>query len=447
MAKEKNYYYCSSCGYKSTKWQGKCPECGEWNSFSDEIKQSSNINLSEATVMKLEDIKLGENYRYTTGVEEFDRVLGGGAVRGEAILVTGNPGIGKSTILLQMLEKYTKYGDVLYISGEESVEQVKFRSSRIGIKNNKFFVMSETEVNMINGYINSKKPCAVVVDSIQTVYNSEYDSISGTVTQIRECTLKLIETAKKQGILFFIVGHVTKDGKIAGPKMLEHMVDAVLSFEGEEDYQYRILRSTKNRYGSTNEVGIFNMSEEGITEVKNPSEFFLSDREEKNAGSIIVPIIEGSKTFLLEVQALATPVVFGMPRRVVQGADYNRVQIIAAIIEKKLSINIGSMDIFINIPGGIAIKETAGDLALAMAIISAVKGVEISRKIAAVGELGLMGEVRKVSFIDKRIKELEKVGFTGVYLPESLKKDIDKNGYNIKINYLKNLNELFERMS
>lgn len=447
MAKDKIYYYCNSCGYKTTKWQGKCPECGEWNSFSDEVKQIAGVNLSETAVMKLEDIKIGENYRYKTGIEEFDRVLGGGAVKGEAVLVTGNPGIGKSTILLQMLEKYSKHGDVLYISGEESVEQVKFRSERIGIKNENFFVMAETEINKIAAYIAVKKPCAVVVDSIQTIYNSEYDSIPGTVTQIREATLKIIECAKKSGILFFLVGHVTKDGKIAGPKLLEHMVDAVLTFEGEEDYQYRILRSTKNRYGSTNEVGIFNMNEEGISEVKNPSEFFLSDREEKNAGSIIVPVIEGSKTFLLEVQALATPVVFGMPRRVVQGADYNRVQIIVAIIEKKLSINIGSMDLFLNIPGGIAIKETAGDLALAMAIISAVKGVEISKKIAAVGELGLMGEVRKVSFIDKRVKELEKVGFKGVYLPESLKKDVEKNSYNIKINYLKNLNELFERMS
>ena len=314
------------------------------------------------------------------------------------------------------------------------------------IDDDKFYIMAETNFEAFENYIMVKKPAVVVIDSIQTVYSDSSESIPGTTTQIRECSFKIVELAKKHGITFFIVGHVTKDGKIAGPKLLEHMVDAVLSFEGEEEYFYRILRSSKNRYGTTNELGIFTMDDSGMKEVKNPSEFFLSDRAEKNAGSIICPVLEGSKTFLLEIQALATPVVFGMPRRVVQGADYNRVQIIAAVIEKRLSIQLGNMDIFINVPGGIGIEETAGDLAVAVGIISAVKGVEISRKIAAVGELGLLGEVRRVSFIEKRLKELEKVGFKGVYVPESNRAELEKKEFNIKINYLKNLNELIERM-
>jgi DNA repair protein RadA/Sms len=306
--------------------------------------------------------------------------------------------------------------------------------------------MAENNMEAIEEYITQKMPVVVVVDSIQTMYSEGSDSIPGTTTQIRESTFRITDIAKKQGITFFIVGHVTKDGKIAGPKLLEHMVDAVLSFEGEEHYFYRILRSTKNRYGATNELGIFDMKETGMEEVKNPSEFFLSERSEKNSGSIVCPIMEGSKTFLLEVQALATPVLFGTPRRVVQGADYNKVQIIAAVIEKRLSVVIGGMDLFINIPGGIAIKETAGDLAVAMAIVSVVKGIEISKKIAAIGELGLLGEIRRVSFIEKRIKELERVGFKGVYVPESNRSELEKKEFKIKINYLRNLSELLERM-
>lgn len=447
MPKEKLFFYCGSCGYKSSRWLGKCPECGEWNSFSEEeVKQNKTSSGKEAVVKSVSEIKIGENYRYLCGIGEFDRVLGSGAVKGEVLLVTGNPGIGKSTILMQALAGYTKYGDVLYISGEESAEQIKYRSERLKIDDDKFYIMAETNFEAFENYIMVKKPAVVVIDSIQTVYSDSSESIPGTTTQIRECSFKIVELAKKHGITFFIVGHVTKDGKIAGPKLLEHMVDAVLSFEGEEEYFYRILRSSKNRYGTTNELGIFTMGDSGMKEVKNPSEFFLSDRAEKNAGSIICPVLEGSKTFLLEIQALATPVVFGMPRRVVQGADYNRVQIIAAVIEKRLSIQLGNMDIFINVPGGIGIDETAGDLAVAVGIISAVKGVEISRKIAAVGELGLLGEVRRVSFIEKRLKELEKVGFKGVYVPESNRAELEKKEFNIKINYLKNLNELIERM-
>lgn len=446
MAKEKLFFYCNSCGYKSSRWLGKCPECGEWNSFSEEPKAVKISATKKGVASKISEINTGDNYRYLSGLTEFDRVLGSGAVKGEVLLVTGNPGIGKSTILMQALAGYGKYGEVLYISGEESAEQVKYRSERLGIDSNNFYIMAENNMEAIEEYITQKMLVVVVVDSIQTMYSEGSDSIPGTTTQIRESTFRITDIAKKQGITFFIVGHVTKDGKIAGPKLLEHMVDAVLSFEGEEHYFYRILRSTKNRYGATNELGIFDMKETGMEEVKNPSEFFLSERSEKNSGSIVCPIMEGSKTFLLEVQALATPVLFGTPRRVVQGADYNKVQIIAAVIEKRLSVVIGGMDLFINIPGGIAIKETAGDLAVAMAIVSVVKGIEISKKIAAIGELGLLGEIRRVSFIEKRIKELERVGFKGVYVPESNRSELEKKEFKIKINYLRNLSELLERM-
>jgi DNA repair protein RadA/Sms len=286
----------------------------------------------------------------------------------------------------------------------------------------------------------------VIIDSIQTIYSNSVDSIPGTITQIRECTLKIVEIAKKMEISFFIVGHVTKDGKVAGPKLLEHMVDAVLNFEGEEGNYYRILRGIKNRFGSTNEIGIFNMEEDGISEINNPSEFFLSERDEKNIGSIVVPILEGSKIFLLEVQSLLINSEFGIPRRFVQGFDKNRVQILSAVIEKKLSLNLANKDIFINIPGGISIKDTSADLAVVMSIFSAFKDIEISQKIAAVGELGLRGEIRKVSFIEKRLVELYKLGFKGVYVPESNRKDLENKDIKLKIIYLKNLNDLLERM-
>lgn len=447
MAKEKSYFTCSECAYKSPKWLGRCPECGAWSSFEEEVrikvKRDTNKNVK---VYKFEEIEISNNYRYKTNFHEFDRVLGGGLVKGEIALITGNPGVGKSTLLLQVLSEYAKKEKTLYISGEESTDQIKYRGKRLGIINPNMYLMAETEIETIKEYILTNKPQVVVVDSIQTIYSDEYDSLPGTVTQIRESTLKIMEIAKNYGISFFIVGHITKDGKVAGPKLLEHMVDAVLNFEGEEDYVYRILRSVKNRFGSTNEIGIFNMDEKGIKEVKNPSEFFLNKRDEKNIGSIIVPVLEGNKTFLLEIQALMTTTAFGLPRRVVQGLDYNRLQIIVAILEKKLSLQLSNQDIYINVPGGINIRETSADLAVALTIISAIKDLGISHTTAAIGELGLRGEVRKVSYLDKKLMELSKLGFKKVYLPFENKKEIEEKKYDLEFSYLKNLGDLIERM-
>lgn len=458
MAKTKSFYVCSECGYKTVKWTGKCPQCNNWGTFEEEIEVATSTGIpiaSSATSIKetaervfsFESIILEENERYKTQMGEFDRVLGGGLLSGEVVLITGNPGIGKSTLLLQVANEYTTYGDVIYISGEESPSQVKNRGERLKIKSKNLYLMSETDISKIYEYLISKKPKVVIVDSIQTLYNSVVDSIPGTPTQIRECTLKIIELAKKYGISFFIVGHITKDGKVAGPKLLEHMVDAVFNFEGEEGLFYRILRSTKNRFGSTNELAVFNMEEDGMKEIKNSSEYFLSEREEKNIGSMVVPVLEGTKVFLLEVQTLLTEVTIGIPKRIVQGFDRNRIQILIAIAEKKMHINLSMKDIFLNIPGGLNIEDPAADLAVLISMLSIYKGVEISQKIAAIGELGLRGEIRKVFFIDKRLRELEKLGFKGVYIPEANRKEIEKNKYNLKLIYLKNLEELLERMN
>ena len=448
MAKEKSVFVCENCGAKQPKWMGKCPSCGAWSTLVEEVevKLPKNISNKEFEKYSLDSIFIEENIRYTSNMKEFDRVLGGGLVKGEVVLLTGNPGIGKSTLLLQVSEEYTKYGEVFYISGEESVNQIKYRSQRLGVKNSNIFLINETDIEILESNIKKTKPALVVIDSIQTIYSSLQDSIPGTVNQIRESTLRIIDLAKSLEIPFFIVGHITKDGKVAGPKLLEHMVDCVLQFEGEEGNYYRILRSLKNRFGSTNEIAVFNMETDGMQEVENPSEFFLSERDEKNIGSLVVPVLEGTKVFLLEVQSLLINSSFGMPRRVVQGFDRSRLEIITAIIEKKLGINLGNLDLFINIPGGIAIKDTSADLSVVISIFSVIKETAISQKIAAIGELGLRGEIRKVSFINKRLKELEKLGFTGVYVPESNRKEIENEKYKLKLIYLKNLGELMERM-
>ena len=454
MAKKKIVYICKNCDYQSTKWIGKCPQCNEWGSFEEEMEvtiskgkiPSTGVTYSKDIIHTYDNINEENNFRYTTSMEEFDRLLGGGLLKGEVSLITGNPGIGKSTLLLQLVEEYSKYGLVSYISGEESPSQIKNRGKRLNIIGKKLHILNETDILLIYDYLLKERPKVVVIDSIQTLYNPEIESIPGTPTQIKESTLKIIELAKKYELSFFLVGHITKDGKVAGPKLLEHMVDAVFNFEGEEGLFYRILRSTKNRFGSTNELAIFSMEEDGMKEVKNSSEYFLSEREEKNIGSMVVPVLEGTKVFLLEIQALISDSFMGIPKRVVNGFDKNRIQILSAIAEKKMGINLTTKDLFINIPGGINIVEPASDLGVLISILSAYRGVAISQKIAAIGELGLRGEIRKVFFIDKRLRELEKLGFTGVYVPEANKKEIQKEKYKLKLIYLKNIENILEGM-
>ena len=451
VKKTKAKYICSECGYSSLKWLGKCPNCDSWGTFEEEIDIKStfrNVESGDVSISKITEIEIEKEFRMVTPFEEFDRVLGGGLIKGEVVLITGSPGIGKSTFLLQLSQEYAKIGNVFYVSGEESPRQIKQRAERVNVQSENLYILNDTNIEKIESVILKDKPKVVVIDSIQTLYSENVNSIPGSVTQIRETTLKIIEIAKKNEIAFYIVGHVTKDGKLAGPKLLEHMVDAVLQIEGEENNYYRIIRSIKNRYGSTNEISIFDMKENGISEVKNPSEFFISDRDEKNVGSIIVPIFEGSRVFLFEVQSLLGTPNFGMPRRTVEGYDKNRVEILSAVLSRSLKVDVNSKDIYINIPGGIDLNDRSSDLAVVFSLLSSIKGIPVSQKIAAIGELGLRGEVRKVSFIKNRINVLEKLGFVGVYLPKSHQADFEKEKIKtkIKLNYISNISELVERI-
>lgn len=450
MAKEKLKYICKECGYTSTKWLGKCPNCDSWGTLEEEIEVKLNtiskLSNKKVNISKISEIKIEKDFRISTNFNEFDRVLGGGLTKGEVVLITGSPGIGKSTFLLQLSNEYAKKRKILYVSGEESTKQIKERAIRIGVNSENILLMNESVLNIIESTIEKEKPEIVIIDSIQTIYSEETSSLPGSVSQIRDCALRLIDIAKNKNISFYIVGHVTKDGKLAGPKLLEHMVDAVLTFEGDENNYYRIVRSIKNRYGSTNEIAIFDMKEDGIEEVKNPSEFFISERGEKNIGSIITTSIEGSRVILFEVQTLSFPVKYGMPKRIIDGYDKNRIELLSAVLSKILSIDLGQNDIYLNIPGGIELKDQAADLSIILSLISTIKSVEISQKIAAIGEIGLRGEVRKVSFIKKRVKELEKLGFKGVYLPKAQENEFENFNTNIKLSFINNISELLVRM-
>lgn len=448
MAKSKINYVCSDCSYKTVKWLGKCPNCDSWGTLEEEV-QVINMDFDKTLKKeskKLNEIEIEKEFRLKTSFTEFDKVLGGGITKAEVVLITGAPGIGKSTFLLSLMNEYSKNLNTLYVSGEESLRQIKERANRLNIHSENMLLLSETRLEYIIDEINSKKPKVVVIDSIQTLYSQQVGSLPASVTQIRECALKLIELAKTNDISFYIVGHITKDGKLAGPKILEHMVDCVISFEGDENNYYRITRSTKNRYGSTNEISIFDIKENAIEEIKNPSEFFISSREEKNIGSIIVPSVEGSKVILFEVQSLVSKALYGYPKRIIQGFDKNRLEIILAILSKNIGIDFNLYDVYLNIPGGVEIKERSSDLAILLSVISSYKSIEISGKMAVLGELGLRGELRAVSFVKKRVNELIKLGFKKVYLPYVHKQDFKDEKYNIKFSFVRNVKELLDNI-
>lgn len=435
MAKAKStLFFCSDCGFESAKWMGQCPACKAWNTMVEEpvaparpagkggpgLPGRTSRAASEAHPVSLSEITLDAEDRTGTGFEELDRVLGDGIVRGSLVLVGGDPGIGKSTLLLQVCRNLAGSGQkVLYISGEESLKQIKLRASRIGTVEGPLTFLCETNLGTITEVIRRAAPDAVVIDSIQTMYLEEVSSAPGSVSQVRECTNVLMQTAKGLGVSVFIVGHVTKEGVVAGPRVLEHMVDTVLYFEGDRNASYRILRAVKNRFGSTNEIGVFEMREEGLAEVKNPSEFMLDGRPAGASGAVAACSMEGTRPILLEVQALVTRTNFGMPRRTAAGTDYNRVNLLMAVLEKRCRYQLSQYDAYINIAGGMRMSEPALDLAIAMALVSSYKDSPVDEKTVIFGEVGLSGEVRSVTMAEQRVHEAVKLGFKTCILPKS----------------------------
>jgi DNA repair protein RadA/Sms len=427
MSKVSVKYCCQVCGYESLKWLGRCPDCGKWNTLVEEVVDNQHItscvaipslSSSQDSPVALPEISATKVDRLTTGMREFDRVLGGGIVPGMLILIGGDPGVGKSTLLLQISHLVSqKYGNVLYVTGEESAEQIKLRAERLHIDADNIYVIAECNLNNIISHIENVKPCISVIDSIQTIYKPEVMSTPGSISQIRECTTSLMYLSKTRCIPIFIIGHVTKEGAIAGPKVLEHIVDTVLYFEGDEYYTYRILRAVKNRFGSNNEIGVFKVQENGLTEVLSPSTVFLSHRPENVSGTVVTATMEGTRAILVEIQALVCPTNFGMPRREAIGIDYNRMSLLLAVLERKIGLHLGGYDVFVNIVGGIKAVEPAIDLAIVCCIVSSMLDKIISPEYVMVGEIGLSGEVRPVSFIEKRIEEIAKLGFKYCILP------------------------------
>ena len=453
MAKAKTIFLCNNCGYESAKWLGKCPACGDWNSFVEEKMQKTNDfiigkddNKKTNKPMALNSVEGKESFRTSTGFDELDRVLGGGIVKGSLVLVGGEPGIGKSTLILQLCDKIKGNGKVLYVSGEESAEQIKLRADRLNIQNDDIMFLAETDIDNVQASILELNPKLVIIDSIQTMYSDEITSAPGTVSQVREITARIMKLCKCNNITTIIIGHVTKEGNIAGPRVLEHMVDTVLYLEGERYFSYRILRSVKNRFGSTNEVGMFEMQNEGMMEISNPSTILISEREDNPPGSAIVATMEGTRPLLIELQALTSTTVFGFPRRTANGFDVNRLTVLMAVLEKRANMNISNQDIYLNVVSGIKISEPAVDLAVLLAVASSFKNLSIAKDVVAIGEVGLTGEVRSVNFIDKRLKEVEKMGFKTCIIPESNKKLL-KEKYKLDIIGVKNINEAMQKLN
>lgn len=425
MAKD-SVFFCKECGYESAAWMGKCPGCNSWNSFVEEkinkkssskaTKGFSSTFSEKSEVKKLNNIIVSNEVRIDTGFSELNRVLGGGLVLGSLTLLGGEPGIGKSTLVMQICNNLSKHGEVLYISGEESETQIKLRADRLKVNSDNILFLNETDISEIENKIEEITPKFCIVDSIQTMVDSEISSVAGSISQVKEVTARLMYLAKRKGVTTILIGHVTKDGVIAGPRILEHMVDTVLYIEGERYFENRIIRSVKNRFGSTNEIGVFEMKDVGLCEIKNLSEVFLSDTLDKLPGTAIVATLEGNSTILIEVQALASTSYYNNPRRVATGVDLNRLNMILAVLEKRCGINIGSKDVYVSAIGGIKIDEPAIDFGIAMAIISNIKNIALDPKTVYIGEIGLTGQIRSVNSIEKRVKELSKLGFKKVYI-------------------------------
>ena len=427
MAKAKYRFVCQSCGYVTSKWMGKCPECSAWDSLVEEAevttKSRSYLPIEGAekikpkTIASVSQVKLE---RLVTGIREFDRVLGGGLVPGSLVLLGGTPGIGKSTMLLDAGLRYGAKGlKVLYVSGEESEEQTALRAARLGTKTDNLLIMTATDLDAILLEAQAVQPKLLIIDSIQTMYNAELQTAAGSVGQVRECTAKLLQFAKTTGIAVLLIGHVTKDGTIAGPRLLEHMVDVVLQFEGDRSYSFRVLRALKNRFGSTNESGIFSMEAGGLQEIANPAGLFLEEREQAVSGSVITACMEGNRPILTEIQALVARTPFGMPRRTAVGFDYNRVNMLIAILERHFGIDFGTSDAYVNVVGGMKITEPAADLAVAAALVSSARNLPIPKNMLVIGEVGLTGEVRRVSAVERRIQDALNLGFTSFVIPNS----------------------------
>jgi len=454
-AKQKVIYVCTECGYESAKWNGKCPECGEWNTFSEEVREQTKpvaagknsyaaALVSDQDAVPIDDIDITDELRYDVGISELNRVLGGGLVKGSAVLLGGDPGIGKSTLLLQVCGKLCSKMKVLYISGEESRTQIKLRAKRLGVGGQNLLVANKTDLSAVLALVDNIKPDVVMVDSIQTISSEAISSSPGSVSQVKECALMITRQAKMAGIPVILVGHVNKDGAIAGPKVLEHIVDTVLHFEGDRNYAYRVLRAEKNRFGSTNEIGLFEMRSGGLVDVENPSQALLSERPHGVSGNCVCCTMEGSRPILAEVQALVTKTGFGQPRRTSTGFDFNRTALIIAVIEKRIGYFLGGMDSYINVVGGLRLDEPACDLPVALAVLSGLTDTVISDRLIAFGEIGLAGELRSVSNVEARVHEAIRQGFDCCILPEQCVRVLPENlKKRIRLFGVKNLYEAF----